>query len=93
VNPLIRASGVYMKCPTFDFPEAKGKCVEELMVFDDAHRGREILIRFTDETLLSITMEVSTTVTSRLCSNHGGGMQTICERGDVHPAAVCKEPS
>ena len=71
-----------MKQPTFDFPEAKGKCVEEVLIFDDAQKGREILIRFTDQTVLSISMEILATISGKLCSNHDGAMQILCERGD-----------
>jgi len=74
-----------MKRPTFEFPEAKGKTIEEVVIFDDPENGREILLRFTDETVLSVVLETSTVVTGKLYCNHGGAMQTLCERGDAVP--------
>ncbi len=79
-----------MKHPTFEFPEAKGKTIEEVVVFDDPENGREILLRFTDETVLSVVLETSTVVTGKLCCNRAGAMQTVCERGDSVPAAACE---
>ena len=75
-----------MKRPTFDFPEAKGKTIEELVIFDDPENGREILLRFTDETVLSVVLETTTVVTGKLYYNQGGAMQTLCERGDIAQA-------
>jgi hypothetical protein len=72
-----------MKRPTFEFPEAKGKTIEEVLIFDDPENGREILLRFTDETVLSVVLETSTVVTGKLYCNEGGSMQKLCERGDA----------
>ncbi len=82
-----------MKRPTFEFPEAKGKTIEELMVFDDPENGREILLRFTDETVLSVLLETSTVVTGKLYCNKGGAMQALCERGDSVPVATSVIPA
>ena len=72
-----------MKRPTFDFPEVKGKTIEELVVFDDPQNGREVLMRFDDETMLSVVMETATAVAGRLYRNDGGMMQLLRTRGDT----------
>ncbi len=72
-----------MKRPTFDFPEVKGKTVEELVVYDDPQSGREVLMRFADETMLSVVMETATAVAGRLYRKDGGMMQLLRTRGDT----------
>ncbi len=72
-----------MKRPTFDFPEVKGKTIEELVVYDDPQNGREVLLRFADETMLSVVMETATAVAGRLYRNEGGMMQLLRTRGDT----------
>jgi hypothetical protein len=47
-----------MSEPRIDFPEVVGKQVTELFVHDDVEFGREILVRFTDGTQLSIAIGV-----------------------------------
>ena len=37
-----------------EFPEVKGKSILELSVYDDPDYGREVLVRFTDGTQLSL---------------------------------------
>jgi hypothetical protein len=71
-----------MKRPTFDFPEIKGKTIEEMMVFDDPQSGREVLLRFNDKTMLSVVLETATTVAGKLYRNDGGMMQVLSARGD-----------
>lgn len=72
-----------MKRPTFDFPEVKGKIIEELVVYDDPQSGREVLMRFADETMLSVVMETATAVAGRLYRKDGGMMQLLRTRGDT----------
>ncbi len=72
-----------MKRPTFDFPEVKGKTIEELVVYDDPQSGREVLMRFADETMLSVVMETATAVAGRLYRKDGGMMQLLRTRGDT----------
>jgi hypothetical protein len=77
-----------MKHPTFDFPEVKGKTIEELMIFDDSQSGREVLLRFNDKTMLSVVLETATTVAGKLYRNDGGLMEVLGARGDrLGPAA------
>jgi hypothetical protein len=77
-----------MKHPTFDFPEVKGKTIEELMIFDDSQSGREVLLRFNDKTMLSVVLETATTVAGKLYRNDGGLMEVLSARGDrLGPAA------
>ena len=71
-----------MKRPIFDFPEVKGKTIKELMVFDDPQSGREVLLRFNDETMLSVVMETATAVAGKLYRNDGVMMQLLRTRGD-----------
>lgn len=72
-----------MKRSTFDFPEVKGKTIEELVVFDDPQNGREVLLKFSDDTLLSVVMETATAVAGKLYRNDGGMMQLLRSRGDT----------
>jgi hypothetical protein len=50
------------------FPELKGKQVSELSVYDDEMFGREVLVRFTDGTQLSIAIGVKQIIDARYCS-------------------------
>ena len=54
-----------MEHPRIDFPEVAGKTVTELSVFDDPTYGQEVLVRFTDETQLSICIGVTQTIDAR----------------------------
>jgi hypothetical protein len=47
-------------CETkLEFPEVVGKLVNELSVVEDADFGKEVLVRFSDGTQLSIAVGVS----------------------------------
>jgi hypothetical protein len=50
-----------------DFPEVVGKSIVALSVYDDPVFGREVLVRFTDGTQLSIAIGVRQTVDARYC--------------------------
>lgn len=50
-----------------EFPEVAGKAVAEVSVYDDALYGREVLLRFTDGTQLSICVGVSQSIDARYC--------------------------
>ena len=50
-----------------DFPEVVGKSIAALSVYDDPLFGREVLVRFTDGTQLSIAIGVRQTVDARYC--------------------------
>jgi hypothetical protein len=45
-----------MSDPKLEFPEVVGKFVAELSVYEDAEFGKEVLVRFTDGTQLSIAV-------------------------------------
>lgn len=51
-----------------EFPEVVGKSVAEVSVLDDAEFGKEVLIRFTDRTQLSITVGVRQNIDARYCN-------------------------
>ena len=57
-----------MSEPRIDFPEVAGKLVAELFVQEDAENGREVLVRFTDGTQLSIAISVRQVVDARYCN-------------------------
>ena len=50
-----------------DFPEVSGKTVAEVFVNDDPVYGREVVVHFTDQTELSISVAVKQTVDARYC--------------------------
>lgn len=54
-----------MENPKIEFPEVVGKSVAELNLYDDPDYGRELLIRFTDGTELSISVGVRQAVEAR----------------------------
>ena len=56
-----------MENTTVGFPEVVGKVLAELSVFDDSLFGREVLVRFTDGTQLSIAIGMKQTVDARYC--------------------------
>ena len=49
------------------FPEVVGKSVAEVSVLDDPEFGKEILLRFSDGTQLSIAVGVRQSVDARYC--------------------------
>jgi hypothetical protein len=49
------------------FPEVVGKSVAEVSVLDDPEFGKEVLLRFSDGTQLSIAVGVRQTVDARYC--------------------------
>lgn len=53
--------------PKIKFPEVVGKSVAELFVVEDPDFGREVLIRFTDGSQLSIAVGVRQVVDARYC--------------------------
>jgi hypothetical protein len=57
-----------MEKPKLEFPEAVGKLVAELAVYDDALHGREVLVRFTDGTQISVCVGVEQIVEVRCCN-------------------------
>jgi hypothetical protein len=56
-----------MENPRVAFPEVVGKTVAELSIYDDATCGREVLVRFTDGTQLSICVGVRQSIDARYC--------------------------
>ena len=50
-----------------EFPEVVGKSVAEVSVLDDPEFGKEVLVRFSDGTQLSIAVSVRQTVDARYC--------------------------
>ena len=57
-----------MEKPKLEFPEAVGKTIAELAVYDDALHGREVLVRFTDGTQISVCVGVEQIVEARCCN-------------------------
>ena len=49
------------------FPEVVGKSLAEVSVLDDPEFGKEVLIRFSDGTQLSIAVGVRQTIDARYC--------------------------
>jgi hypothetical protein len=50
-----------------EFPEVAGKSVAEISVLDDPQFGKEVLVRFSDGTQLSIAVGVRQIVDARYC--------------------------
>ena len=59
-----------MEDSKIEFPEVAGKVLAELSVYDDELNGREVLLRFTDETQLSIAVGVRQSIDARYCSEN-----------------------
>jgi hypothetical protein len=57
-----------MEKPKLEFPEAVGKLVAALAVYDDALHGWEVLVRFTDGTQISVCVGVEQIVEARCCN-------------------------
>ena len=57
-----------MSDPKLAFPEVVGKFVAELSVYEDAEFGKEVLVRFTDGTQLSIAVGVRQVIDARYCN-------------------------
>jgi hypothetical protein len=57
-----------MEDPKMEFPEVAGKILAEISIYDDKLYGREVLVRFTDDTQLSIAVGVRQSIDARYCS-------------------------
>jgi hypothetical protein len=51
-----------------EFPEVIGKLLAEVSVLDDPEFGKEILMRFSDGTQLSIAVGVRQSIDARYCN-------------------------
>ena len=51
-----------------EFLEVAGKSVAELSVYEDDEYGKEVLVRFTDGTQLSIAVGVRQVIDARYCN-------------------------
>ena len=51
-----------------EFPEVVGKSVAEVSVLDDPEFGKEVLLRFSDGTQLSIAVGVRQIIDARYCN-------------------------
>jgi hypothetical protein len=56
-----------MENPKLEFPEVVGKSVAELSVYHDPLGGREVLMRFSDGTQLSVSVSVKQSIDARYC--------------------------
>jgi hypothetical protein len=56
-----------MENAAIEFPKVAGKAIAALSIFDDALHGREVLVRFTDGTQLSICVGVLQSIDARYC--------------------------
>jgi hypothetical protein len=50
-----------------EFPEVVGKSLAEVSILDDPEFGKEVLLRFSDGTQLSIAVGVRQTIDARYC--------------------------
>jgi hypothetical protein len=66
-----------MSDPKLEFPEVVGKFVAELSVYEDAEFGKEVLVRFTDGTQLSIAVGV-----------RQGSRRSLLQRGNAGSADI-----
>ena len=57
-----------MENTKLEFPEGVGKSISELSVYDDPVYGREVLVRLTDGTQLSVCVGVKQSVDARYCN-------------------------
>ena len=57
-----------MENTKLEFPEVVGKSISELSVYDDPLCGREVWVRFTDGTQLSVCVGVKQSVDARYCN-------------------------
>jgi hypothetical protein len=57
-----------MSDPKLEFPEVVGKFVAELSIYEDGESGKEVLVRFTDGTQLSIAVGVRQVIDARYCN-------------------------
>ena len=64
------------------FPEVSGKLISELSVYEDVEFGREVLIRFSDGTQLSIAVGVRQVVDARFCNEDTPDLPISHKRSD-----------
>jgi hypothetical protein len=62
-----------------EFPEVTGKVVAELFVAEDPEFGKEVLVRFSDGTQLSIAVGVRQVIDARYCNEETPDLP-ICHR-------------
>jgi len=58
-----------MENAKLEFPEVVGHVVSELTIYDDPISGREVLVRFSDGTQLSICINIRQAVDARYCKD------------------------
>jgi hypothetical protein len=68
--------------PNMTFPEVSGKLISELSVYEDVEFGREVLIRFSDGTQLSIAVGVRQVVDARFCNEDTPDLPISHKRSD-----------
>jgi hypothetical protein len=56
-----------MESQKIEFPEVVGKSLAELSVYEDSLSGREVIIRFSDGTQLSVCVGVKQSIDARYC--------------------------
>ena len=64
------------------FPEVVGKLVAELAVTEDPEFGKEVLVRFSDGTQLSIAVGARLTVDARYCNEETPDMPISHKRAN-----------
>ena len=67
-----------MKNTTMDFPEVTGKVLASLSIREDFQFGQEVLLRFTDNTQLSIAVGVKQVVDARYCKEETPDLPMFC---------------
>ncbi len=63
-----------------EFPEVVGKSVTEVSVLDDPEFGKEVLLRFSDGTQLSIAISARQLVDARLCKEETPDFPVVHKR-------------
>ena len=66
-----------MNRPCLELPEAAGKVIKVMRVYDDPPYGREVHLIFTDGTELSVDIGVKTCVDAKHYNSSGGGMDVL----------------
>jgi hypothetical protein len=71
------------------FPELAGKTVEEIVLYDDPLTGREVAMRFSDGTELSISIRAQQCAEARYFARESE--EAIFERRDIEAPPPCVE--
>jgi hypothetical protein len=82
-STLAYARSIPLTRPFIEFSEANGKIVQSLRVYDDPPSGREIHLKFSDGTAISIEIGIQSVVSGKHYRENQGDVEVLLEHRDA----------